>query len=721
MRRAVFALALALGAASLQGASGPKAEALFEAARQGDVAAARRLLEEGVDVNAKSRYGATALSFASEKGHLEVVRLLVERGAQLDVKDTFYGATPLSWAVSSDHAAVARLLVDKGAPGADGALSLAVKAKDADLARAVIARGALDPATRARAIGEAEASGAAEVGALLKAAPVLPEPTKEVAADTLRGYAGAFANDEAKLRYEVSLEGAALVVKGAGGTAWTLVPVADDRFKVKDVPEVWVRFGGRSGTTEFMAVQQGGTQHFLGRSAPASPAAAASRAVAPAAPAPAAALTTLPRTAPRAWPSFRGERASGIGDGQGAPPTWDVKTGANVRWKAEVPGLANSSPIVWGNRVFLTTAVSGKSDDTFRTGLYGDVDSVKDEGAHSWRVLALDLATGRTLWERTAHEGVPRVKRHLKSTHANSTPATDGKRVVALLGSEGLYAYDLDGKPLWKVDLGVLDSGWFYDSSYQWGFSSSPIIHGDRVIVQVDLQKGSYLAAFDLATGQERWRTAREEIPTWGTPTVVKGPGGDEVVTNGTTVRAYDPATGALLWSLGPNSEVTVATPVAAHDVVFVTAGYPPVRPIYAVRAGARGTLDLAAEATSSPSVAWSSTKDGTYIPTPVVYRGYLYTLHNNGRLSCYDARTGEVKYRSRVGNGGSFSASLVAADGRLYAASEDGEVFVVKAGPEYELLATNPMGEPIMATPAISNGALLVRTLRSLVAVGGP
>lgn len=311
------------------------------------------------------------------------------------------------------------------------------------------------------------------------------------------------------------------------------------------------------------------------------------------------------------------------------------------------------------------------------------------------------------------------MKRHLKSSQANSTPATDGRRVVVLFATGGLYAFDFDGRLLWKRDLGLLDGGWFYDHSYQWGFGSSPVIHGGRVIVQPDVQKGSFLAAFDLADGREAWRTPREEIPTWGTPTVVRAESGEEVVTNGTTVRGYDARTGALLWSLKPNSEVMVATPVTGEALVFVTAGYPPVRPLYAIRPGSRGDLTLREGQNKSAAIAWSSSTEGTYIPTPLVYRGHLYTLHNNGLLFCYDARCGEQAYRARVGPGTSFSASTVAADGRLYLTSEEGDVYVVKADPRYALLATNCIGEVILATPAISEGQLLFRTLKQVVAVG--
>ena len=227
------------------------------------------------------------------------------------------------------------------------------------------------------------------------------------------------------------------------------------------------------------------------------------------------------------------------------------------------------------------------------------------------------------MWERTAFVGAPKTKRHTKATQANSTPATDGRRIVAAFGSIGLLiAWDMNGKELWRVDTGVLDSGWFFDPSFQWGHSSSPIIHMNSVVLQADAQKGSYIAAWDLSTGKQLWKTPRaDEIPTWGTPALLTGPSGrTELVTNGTKIRGYDPLTGKLLWTLGPNSEVTVGTPVTGHGLVFVTGGYPPVRPIYAVRPGAGGDISLPKGSESSDAIAWSNLTDGTYIPTPLVY-----------------------------------------------------------------------------------------------------
>jgi len=420
------------------------------------------------------------------------------------------------------------------------------------------------------------------------------------------------------------------------------------------------------------------------------------------------------------WPGFRGQNASGVADGQHPPTTWDGEKATNIVWKTPIPGLAHASPIVWGDRVFIATAVSSAPQGKFRHGLYGDVDSDKDVSKHAWKVYCLDKGTGKILWERTSAEGVPKIKRHIKSTQASSTPATDGKYVVAFFGSEGLFCYDFTGKLVWKQDLGLLDSGWFFDPDYQWGTASSPIIYKGLVIVQCDLQKNSFIAGFDLKTGKRIWSTPREEIPSWGTPTVYESKGRAVVVTNATKrIRGYDPLTGKELFQLTGNSEVTVGSPVAGHDLIFVTAGYPPIQPIYAIKATATGDITLAEGQDSNEHIAWSKKRGGTYIPTPIIYGDYLYTCSNNGVLTCYQAKTGERIYQQRIGDkGGAFTASPVAADGKLYLASEDGEVFVIKAGPKYELLATNPMGEVVMATPAISDGMIIVRGLQHVFGI---
>jgi outer membrane protein assembly factor BamB len=420
------------------------------------------------------------------------------------------------------------------------------------------------------------------------------------------------------------------------------------------------------------------------------------------------------------WPQFRGRSAAGVADGAALPEAWNAIKGEGVRWKVRVPGLAHSSPVVWGDRVFVTTAVSSRPDATFKPGLYGDGTASDDVSAHKWQLLAYDRGSGKLLWEKTAYEGVPREKRHIKATYANATPATDGRTVVAFFGSQGLYAYDVDGNLKWSRDLGRIDAGAYDAPDYEWGTASSPILFEDLVIVQCDQQKGSFLVALRLADGTTAWKVDRDELPSWSTPNVHPGTSGPELVTNAPKqIRAYDPRTGRELWRLRPSSDITAPTPVFDGDLIVVASGRRPTAPIHVVKAGARGDLTLPEGQESGGSVVWSRQRAGSYMPTPLAYRGYLYVLKNQGILVCHDVRTGEVRYEQRLpGATSGFSASPVAADGRLYLPSEDGDVLVVKAGPVFELLGVNPMGQPLMATPAIAGDTMFVRGERDLIAV---
>jgi outer membrane protein assembly factor BamB len=431
----------------------------------------------------------------------------------------------------------------------------------------------------------------------------------------------------------------------------------------------------------------------------------------------------LPRpvSAAGSWPSFRGAAASGATDGMHLPDRWDGAQGTNIRWRTPLPGLAHSSPVAWGDRLFVTSAISSKKDAGFKPGLYGDGDASDDRSRHRWMIYALDKATGRIVWERVAHEGEPRQKRHIKSTYASATPATDGRVVVASFGSEGLHAYDVNGTFLWKLDLGRLDVGAYDIPTFEWGTASSPIIWNGLVILQVDTQADSFLIAVKEETGETVWKTDREELPSWGTPTVATTEAGPVLVTNASNfIRGYDPRTGKELWRLGGSSKITAPTPVFADGLFVVASGRAPERPIFAIRPSARGDLTLANGKASSEAVAWSKSGRGPYMPTPLVYQGIVYVLANNGLFDAYDLKTGAEVYRQRlstVGNG--FSASPVAADGKIYLANEDGDMIVVAAGPAFHEIAVNPMGDLLMATPALSDGVMYVRTARSLFAIG--
>ena len=421
------------------------------------------------------------------------------------------------------------------------------------------------------------------------------------------------------------------------------------------------------------------------------------------------------------WSSFRGPRASGVADGQNLPDTWSGEKGSNIRWKARIPGLAHSSPVIWGKRLFVTTAVSSRQDADFRPGLYGAGDASKDRSPHRWILYCLDTASGKVLWERVATKGQPKDKRHIKATYANSTSATDGRYVAAFFGSEGLFVYTVAGERMWSKDLGRLDAGAYDLPEYEWGTASSPIIYRDLVLVQCDTQGESFILAADIKTGDTVWKTDRDELPSWGTPTLCEGPGGVELVTNASNfIRGYDPLTGTELWRLGGSSKITAPTPVSEDGIIVVASGRQPESPIFAVRAGARGDLSLGDGASSSEHVVWSKVRRGPYMPTPIIYRGLVYILHNRGLFDCYDLKSGEEVYRQRVPHAGSgFSGSPVAADGKIYLPSEDGDIFVVKAGREFELIAKNSMGELLMATPALSDGALYIRTQGHVFAVG--
>jgi outer membrane protein assembly factor BamB len=425
-------------------------------------------------------------------------------------------------------------------------------------------------------------------------------------------------------------------------------------------------------------------------------------------------VTPLPLAADN-WPSFRGPLARGVRDGQGLPVEWDVRTGRNIRFKTAIPGLGHSSPIVWGDRVFLTSAV-GPATAPLKLGDTGGIDLAQDPGTLSWRLFCLSARDGRMLWEREAFAGPPRAKRHAKSSQANATPATDGRTVVAVFGSGGLAAYDLEGQLKWKADLGALNPGLFGDTSSEWGHASSPVIDGDRVFVQVDRHAQSFLAAFDLATGRRVWTKEREERPVWATPTVHESGGRKElIVVGGHHVRGYDARDGRELWRFKDEAEVKTPTPFAADGLLVFAGGYRG-RPIFALKTGATGDVSVPDGASSGPFLAWRTDPGGPYTTTPLAYDGLLYAVRDEGIAAAYDLPTGRRIYQERTG--ATHAASPVASDGKLYVAAEGGEVLVLKAGRRFEVLARNDMGEPCMATPAIANRTLFVRTLGHLYAV---
>jgi outer membrane protein assembly factor BamB len=421
------------------------------------------------------------------------------------------------------------------------------------------------------------------------------------------------------------------------------------------------------------------------------------------------------------WPQFRGPFASGIVESPGLPDTWDIQSGENIRWKVRIPGLGHACPVIWEDKLFVTTAISGSGSDSLKVGLYGDIDEVGDRSAHEFKLYCFDKHSGELFWERTANKGIPKTERHTKSSHANPTPATDGRYVLAFFGSDGLYCYDLEGKLIWEKDFGKMNAGPWTDPDVEWGFASSPIIHENRVILQCDFLGEGFIAALDLETGQEIWRTPREEISTWSTPNYYKDGENRQVVVNGFQhIGGYDFDSGEEIWKLSNGGDAPVPVPVFGHGLIYIHGSHGRYSPIFAVRPEARGDITLDKESTSNKHIAWSIKRGAAYMPTILIYGPYLYNLRMNGNLSCMDAKTGELIYRERLPEARGITASGVASNGKLYYATEQGDVYVVKAGPEFEVLAKNPLDDLIMATPAISDGMLYFRTQHYLVAVGG-
>jgi len=427
------------------------------------------------------------------------------------------------------------------------------------------------------------------------------------------------------------------------------------------------------------------------------------------------------------WPQFRGAAAAGVADTHELPEEWDVAEGQGVRWRTPIPGLSHASPVVWGDRVFIATAVPKGGESELIVGLYGAGDSAEDMVEHAYQLWCLDLKEGRPLWVRTAARVVPSFPRHTKATHVDSTPVTDGRHVVAVFGSEGMFCYDVAGDLRWQVDLGDLDVGPHNGTELHWGYASSPIIADGKVVVQADVKTDPFLGAWDVETGELAWRVSRDDTTSWATPTAIHENGAWQIVVNGCKhMGAYALEDGEEIWRMAGGGGLPVPAPIVTDDFLFLTSNHRPLlanhsqKPVFAVWRSALGDLPLAQPDDPGEQVAWMQAGVGNYIQTPIVYRGLLYLCSTSGIVTVLDVETGERLARHRLGSGGvGFSASPVAGDGKLYFTSEEGEVFVRRAGAELEAVGENSLSEICMATPAIASGALVFRTRSHVVAIG--
>jgi len=419
------------------------------------------------------------------------------------------------------------------------------------------------------------------------------------------------------------------------------------------------------------------------------------------------------------WPQFRGPQASGVSTGT-APTKWNAVSGENIRWQTPLPGLGHASPIVWGDQIYIATAIRPGMKAELKVGLYGDGDSYAEKEKHEWRLLCLDKATGKILWDRLQLEAVPRVERHTKSTHCNSTPATDGKRIVAMFGSEGVFCYGMNGKTLWSKDLGKLRAAPMDAPELQWGFASSPVLYDDKVVVQVDTATEQFLAVFDATDGRELWRRPRKDSGTWCTPLVANAGGRTQVIANGwKEIGGYDFKTGEPFWWLSEGGDVPVASPIAAGDSVILTSGHGKFRPMRRVLLNATGDIKPADISQTNNAVAWVHTRKGNYLQTPIVVGDKVWGCSNDGIVTCFDLTSGKIHYEERIGGGGQgFTSSPVSAGGNLYFTGEQGDVFVIPVSDKFSVLATNKLDGICLTTAAISDGAMFFRTTEKLLAV---
>lgn len=421
------------------------------------------------------------------------------------------------------------------------------------------------------------------------------------------------------------------------------------------------------------------------------------------------------------WTQFRGPEARGIGSDPRLPTRWSAQD--NVLWKADLPGRGWSSPVVWGDRVFLTTVVREGEYEAAKKGLYFGGDRPKPpESVHHWWVYCLDLGSGELLWKRQVHQGPPETSIHIKSSYASETPIVDGRRLYVYFGNVGVFCLDLAGKPLWEKRLQP------HATRNGWGTAASPVLHDGRLYLVNDNEEQSYLLALDAATGKELWRTERDEKSNWSTPYIWENSGRTEIVTPGTgRVRSYD-LDGRLLWSLQGMSSITIATPYEHNGLLYISSGYVgdrKRRPIYAIRPGAAGDISLKEEESSNEWIVWAQKMAAPYNPSTLIYDDMLVVLYDFGFIAGFDPATGkEVQEKRRIPKGRAFTASPWAYNGHVFCINEDGVTFVLQpAKSGLEIVHQNTLAEDdmIMATPAIAGGRLLIRSDKRLYCIGKP
>ena len=684
------------------------AEEFLDAARSGDLARLAKLIDEGADVDSTGPYGNTALIAAATQGHDALVRLLIERGADVNHEESFYGASAVDMALFNGHPETARLLLESGAEDREAVFMSAIRSADPDLGRAAIESGPLLESTL-ETLRSMPMLGAAFKG-LLTEVESRPDPAPpEYGPEDLARYVGSYEGWNSTAETVVSLRQGGLVMALSGDETIGLESSGEDAFRSTE-GGLRVQFSGRAGTIEGISVGSGGaTPQYMRRSVARVVEGAAARVRA----------SNQPRREGTAnWPAFRGVNADGIGDGVDTPIDWDLESGRGVLWQIDLPGLGNSSPIVWGDRSRHHRG-RRRSEQSIRTGSDRSRQRGRGDGP----------STAGSSWPSTSRAA---------SSSGDRGGAGRTADQASLQGDAGQFDPATDGATSWRSSPPPVwpASTWTADPlaaragrpqrrrlsrpGHRVGFRQlADISTARRVILQVDVHDGAVSGG--LGPGH---RASRCGAPIAGGGAVVghaallAGPTGRRAGRQRLDIHGYDPATGRELWSLGPNSELVIATPVVGDGVVYVSAGYPPIKPIYALRAGTRGAVE-AEPGEEHERLAWSHSPGGAYMPTPLLYRGVFYVVHHNGRIVAYDAARGDAVYKRRFSKGGVFTGSPVAVNGKLYLPTEDGLMYVLAAGPEYEELVIHDFGEALMASPAVADGVLLVRTPSRLIALG--
>ncbi len=690
---------------------------LHVAARTGDADEIRRLLATGVDVNSKNRYRLTALYYAADRGHVDVVRTLLDAGAETEIpNEPFYRLHPLIMAVRKNHVEVTRLLLQNGANCGSWTAMWPASLNHTEVVKVLVE---LRPDVfkendMNQLAGIAKGNDNKELLDFLVAKgakPGLPESAREdlkaLSKDQQTAIDGFYKSTEKSNLTRVWARRGTLYLGKEFELASELKRISTNVFQMSEAPDVRVKFGQPLGS-QFEISNTRSKKEPNERSIETFVKLAMDRESVPR-------LAGSP-TGQARWTRFRGNRGDGIADGLGLPIGFDATIGKGMEWKTKIPGVGHSSPIIWGDRVFVTSAEAISKDPKYDLRVASGFDTHVEDIDYRWAIYCVNLSNGAIEWQKVLDEGRPRAQRHVMSSHANCTPAVDQQHVVVNLAGQGLFCLTHDGELRWKKDLGKLAAGWFMDPGYEWGFASSPVLQQGRIYLQCDVFEGAFITALNADDGQEIWRTDRAEISSWGTPLLMQGNDARlQVVANGTrAICGYDAASGEELWRIEDNSEVTVASPIPNGDHVIVTGGYQPVRPIFSIDINRRGNLTPPKD--SKPSgqtgLQWWLPKGGAYSITPIIYGDLLYIIQSNGVLTTYEAKTGKQVYKQRVvsGRSGDIVASPIAADGKIYIIGGDGDVFVLSAGREYESPMVCPVGEQVMATPAAAPGRLVIR-----------